>query len=171
MILSVQELREFITTDLTNTVLEAKLSAIEHLIRAYTNNNFQNRKIRCTSAIVDGVILAPSTYFADGDTVQITDSALNDGLFVYHLADNSVVPHPFDCEDNLITKVEYPPDIKMGVINLMHWDLNKRDKLGIASETISRHSVSYTSMDGSNSSHGFPSALMGFLKPYMKARF
>ena len=53
----------------------------------------------------------------------------------------------------------------------MKWDLDNRDKVGIASETISRHSVTYFSMDGDNSIMGFPKSLMGFLTPYKKARF
>ena len=65
----------------------------------------------------------------------------------------------------------YPMDVKMGVINLMKWELNNRDKVGVASESISRHSVTYFDMTGDNSTMGYPKALMGFLKPYMKARF
>ena len=66
---------------------------------------------------------------------------------------------------------EYPMDVKMGVINLMKWELNNRDKVGVASESISRHSVTYFDMSGDNSTMGYPKALLGFLKPYMKARF
>ena len=70
-----------------------------------------------------------------------------------------------------VLKVEYPADIKMGVINLMKWDKENRSKVGVQSETISRHSVTYFNMDGDNSSLGYPKSLTGFLKPYMKARF
>jgi len=65
----------------------------------------------------------------------------------------------------------YPMDVKMGVINLMKWELNNRDKVGVASESISRHSVTYFDMTGDNSSMGYPKALLGFLKPYRRARF
>lgn len=170
MILTVSELRNYIQSDWDDIILEDKLLAIESLIRAYTNNNFQNRKIRCESAIVDGVITAPSIYFRSGDTVQISNSELNDGLFVLQ-NDFSLSPLPYDCSENLITKVEYPNDVKMGAINLLKWDLDNRDKVGIASETISRHSVTYFNMDGDNSITGFPKSFMGFLEPYKKARF
>lgn len=66
---------------------------------------------------------------------------------------------------------EYPADIKMGVVNMLKWELENRDKVGIASETISRHSVTYFDMTGDNSTMGYPKALLGFLKPYMRARF
>lgn len=67
--------------------------------------------------------------------------------------------------------IEYPMDIKMGVVNLMKWDMNNRDKVGVQSESISRHSVAYYDMGTDNSVMGYPKALMGFLKPYMRARF
>ncbi len=66
---------------------------------------------------------------------------------------------------------EYPMDVKMGTINMLNWNLENREKVGIQSETISRHSVTYFNMDGDNSIMGYPKSLLGFLKPYMKARF
>lgn len=114
MIMTVAELRQFIETDETDQVLEAKLQALELSIQGYTNNNFKR---------------------------------------------------------HLTPEGEYPMDVKMGVVNLMKWELDNRDKVGVQSETISRHSVTYFNMDGDNSVMGFPKALMGFLKPYMKARF
>ena len=53
----------------------------------------------------------------------------------------------------------------------IEWDLENRDKVGIQSETISRHAVTYFNMDGDNSTVGYPKSLVGFLKPYKKARF
>ena len=66
---------------------------------------------------------------------------------------------------------DYPMDVKMGVVNLLKWDLNMRDKVGVASESISRHSVTYVDQTGANTVIGYPVALMGFLKPYKRARF
>ena len=114
MIMTVAELRQFIETEETDQVLEAKLQALELSVEGYTNNNFKR---------------------------------------------------------HLTPKGEYPMDVKMGVVNLMKWELDNRDKVGVQSETISRHSVTYFNMDGDNSIMGFPKALLGFLKPYMKARF
>ena len=65
----------------------------------------------------------------------------------------------------------YPMDVKMGVINMMKWELTSREKVGVASESISRHSVSYFDMTGDNTVMGYPKALLGFLTPYKKARF
>lgn len=66
---------------------------------------------------------------------------------------------------------EWPMDIKMGVVDLMKWKLGAGRKVGIAAETLSRHSVTYESMTADNSAMGYPKALTAFLKPYMCARF
>lgn len=76
-----------------------------------------------------------------------------------------------DFKRHLTGTGEYPMDVKMGVVNLLKWDLNMRDKVGVASESISRHSVTYVDQTGTNTVNGFPVSLMGFLKPYKKARF
>ena len=114
MLMTVAELRKYITTDESDEVLEAKLQALELSIQGYTNNDFKR---------------------------------------------------------HLTAEGEYPMDVKMGVVNLMKWELTNRDKVGVSSETISRHSVTYFNMDAGNSVMGFPVSLLGFLKPYKKARF
>lgn len=176
MIMSVEELKLYISTGETpDKVLEAKLQALELMIRSYTNNNFQKRAYRRTADIVGGLFVVEAlTPFKVGDTIQVTESRFSEGLYTVKDADDStftVNEDVIDEADVLVTKVEYPADVKLGVANLMKWDLEKRDKVGIQSETISRHSVTYFSMDGDNSSMGFPKSLMGFLKPYKKARF
>ena len=76
-----------------------------------------------------------------------------------------------DFKRHLTDEGEYPMDVKMGVVNLMKWELDMREKVGVASESISRHSVTYVDQTGANTLMGYPVALMGFLKPYKKARF
>ena len=114
MIISVEELKQYIATKDTDAMLEAKLQALELSIQRYTNNDFKR---------------------------FLTDEG------------------------------EYPADVKMGAINMLKWDFENRAKVGIQSETISRHSVTYYNMDGDNSTMGYPKSLLGFLKPYMRARF
>ena len=66
----------------------------------------------------------------------------------------------------------WPPDIKMGVVKLIKYDMSRTsEKAGIASETLSRHAVTYETRTAENTAMGYPLALMGFLKPYMRARF
>ena len=178
MILTVAELRNYITTDEEEQVLEAKLQALELLIRAYTNNNFQTRAFRAVAVAVaeeNKLLFNSPVPFKAGDTLQITESDfMQDELVtVDYTSDDSVtvVEDLADESGVVVTKVKYPMDVKMGVVNLMKWELDNREKVGVASETISRHSVTYVDQTGDNTIMGYPVALMGFLKPYRKARF
>lgn len=178
MILSVEELKSYISTDVQDAVLGAKLQALEILIRKYTNNNFQARAIRTVGTCAS----SGKTITCDkiipvkvGDTIQISESEYNPNMLcVITAISGNVLTVNEDLIDEdyvLITKISYPMDVKMGAVNMMAWDLDNRSKVGIQSETISRHSVTYFNMDGDNSLIGYPKSLVGFLKPYMKARF
>lgn len=175
MILTVEEFRSYVETDKSDAVLSSKLAALELLIRKYTNNNFQHRGFRTTADIRGNVFISEAMQpFDVGDTIQVTESQLNSGLYtVINTTDATfeVIDVLHNELDVLVTKVVYPVDVKMGVVNMLEWDLNNRSKVGIQSETISRHSVTYFSMDGDNASMGYPKSLVGFLKPYIKARF
>ena len=177
MIMTVSELRQFITTDVEDSVLEAKLQALELLIRAYTNNNFQARAFRAIAVAMSTghqLMTNQKNPFKAGDTLQITESELNAGLVNVRTSSNGTITVKEELYDEsgvVITKVVYPVDVKMGVANLLKWELDNRDKVGVASETISRHSVTYFNMDGDNSLMGYPKSLLGFLRPYKKARF
>lgn len=116
MLISVEEVRQFIDTDETDSALEFRIQALESFICKWTNNDFINR-----------------------ETMQ----------------------------------KEYPPDVKLGAINALKWDFAMRDKIGISSETISRHSVTYADAagNGDGTTSAYPLAVIGFLKPYMRARF
>lgn len=175
MILSandVMSLPEFIGQD--PDIIQEKLDAIEELIRSYTHNNFQNRMMRIEASSLDGEFYGTSPFFSVGDTLEVSQSGVNDGLYVI----TEVNPHTirvnrplYDVEYNLVTKVVYPAAIRKGVLDMMKWEISMRDKVGVQSETLSRHSVTYYNMDGDNSEMGYPKSLLGFLKPYMKARF
>lgn len=158
----------------SEAALKRKLNAVEHLIRSYTNNNFQNRSIRLHGKSVGDTVIGDASFFKVGDTVQISQSDVNDGLYlVTEVADDFIRldAELFNVPNNLVTKVEYPTDIQEGVLELMLWEVKNRQKVGIKSETLSRHSVSYYDQDADNQVMGYPVALLGFLKPYMKARF
>ena len=108
-----------------------------------------------------------------GDTVQISQSMVNDGLYkITELGDDFIrVDQELYKSTNLITKVEYPADVRAGVLELLKWDIKNRQKTGVKSETLSRYSVTYFDQDANNQVMGYPVTLLGFLKPYIKARF
>ena len=168
----VMELPEFVGQN--EKVIAAKLNAVELAIRSYTNNNFQNRYVRLHAESIENRLLGTSDFLRVGDTVQISQSQVNDGLYVItEMGDDfiRVNDNLYKYPDNLVTKIEYPADIKAGVLDLMKWEVKNRQKVGIKSETLSRHSVSYYDQDANNQVMGYPVSLLGFLKPYMKARF
>lgn len=174
MIVSVEKLlsmEEFKGMDAET--LSMKLGAIESLIRSYSNNNFQNRAMRTEAPAVNGVLLGHSPYFKAGDTVQISQSIVNDGLYVVTEVTPDMVKvdrELYDTPLNTVTKVVYPADIQKGAIDLMVWEKNNRQKVGVKSETLSRHQVTYYDQDSGNQAMGYPVSLLGFLKPYMKPR-
>lgn len=176
MIISVDELMQMPEfSGMSNTVLKRKLNGIEDLIRAYTNNNFQNRLKRFSAPSSDSIVRGWCELINVGDTVQITES-INNGLYVVESINETSETMILDADliddgHNLITKIEYPDAIVDGVVNLMVWEVQNRQKVGIQSETLSRHSVTYFAQDAGNQLMGYPVTLLGFLKPYIKARF
>ncbi|MBD5473666.1 MAG: hypothetical protein HDR20_12475 [Lachnospiraceae bacterium] len=155
-------------------VLSAKLKAVENLIRSYTNNNFQNRTMRIEAPVINGMIQGHCPYFRVGDTVQISQSKVNDGLYeITEITDTAIKVDGeiYDFPVNIVTKVIYPPDVQKGVVDLMIWEKDNRKKVGIKSEELSRHSVTYYDQDSNNQVMGYPVSLLGFLKPYVKPRF
>lgn len=174
MIIALDIYKQLVPNDQQNDqVLEMKLQALELMVRKYTNNNFQNRNVRFECASNIQILDIQTPFLKVGDTVQISQSLYNDGLYVVNDTSNGItLDKPlFDEGKMLVTKIEYPSDVVMGVVELMKWEMNNRSKVGIASETISRHSVTYFNMDGDNSIMGYPKSLMDFLRPYIKARF
>ena len=151
-----------------------KLAVIESAIRKHTNNNFQNRNIRFIADIKNGVIQVSSPYLKVGDTIEISNG-INKGLYTVSTVSETITTDTelFDSEENLITKIEYPLEVIEGAIDLLDWELVQKgkEKSGIASETISRHSVSYVQRTGDNTINGYPVELFNFCKEYKKARF
>lgn len=174
MIISVNELKrnpKFAEYD--DEVLEMELKAIEAAIRSYTNNNFQDRRKRIVCASWGGVLQGTSPYFKVGDTVEVSRSN-NAGLYVITAIDGEKITvdgELYDEVQNYITKVIYPADVVAGALRMLDWKLTQSGKVGVQSESISRHSVTYFNMDGDNSIMGYPKSLLGFLKPYKCVRF
>ncbi len=175
MIMSLTEYRQYNPNDPeTDSALEARLQALESVIRAYTNNNFQKRSFRFSCPVINGKLYYSTNLIKAEDTVQISESALNDGLYVVKTLASDTISLDAELIDEdyvLVTKIVYPADVKMGIVNLLKWENQNRAKVGIQSESISRHSVTYFDLSESNTVAGYPKALMGFLTPYMKARF
>lgn len=171
MIISLEELRsEKDLSTLSDTQLEMMSNGIEDFIRQYTNNNFINKNVTYNTPSVDGKLNTVSSMFNVGDTVLISNSKYNNGLYVIQSIDGTLNKALFDDDNNKVTLVTYPDAVKVGVVKLMRYSALMDGKMGISSESISRHSVSYAQPTG-DAIGGYPSIIMSFLKPYMKARF
>lgn len=168
----VMSLPEFMHMD--EKQVQKKLDALELLIRKYTNNNFQNRHIRFSASSLGNRIKWCHPFIRVDDTIQISESNVNDGLYVItEIGDDfiRVDSELFPVDHNLVTKVEYPVDVQQGVIKMLQWEVESMNRIGIKSETLSRHSVTYFDQDKNNQVMGFPVSLLGFLETYKKARF
>ena len=175
MIMTVAEYREHVDTDAHDNVIESRLKAIELFIRKHTHNNFQVKGTGRIADVVGGLFTVEALNpYKVGDTIHISGSDKNDGLYTIKEADDysfKVNEPTRDEIDVFVTLVDYPEDIKVGVRELMKYDLETRKKAHVQSETISRHSVTYKVPEASDTVKGYPQHLMGFLELYMKARF
>lgn len=174
MLMTVEELRRYMETDEDDQVLEARLQALESFIRGYTHNHFTLRHTARLADIVGGTfMLDEAADFEPGDTVQVSGDR-NKGLYtVKEASEGAFTVQGKTCDelDAFVVKVDYPMDVKLGAVALLKWDLTNRDKAGVQSESISRHSVTYADQTVETITAGYPAALMGFLQPYMCARF
>ncbi len=173
MIVDLERAKACLPEEVPEDTLKEKLRALEELIRAYTNNRFQERRVRAVVPSSDETLMWDMPYLKAGDTVEIGES-LNDGLYIVREVKDGLVyldRELYPLPHNLATKIVYPADVQEGVLNLLKWEYTMRDKVGIKSETLSRHSVTYYDQDAGNQVMGYPASLMGFLSPYIKARF
>lgn len=172
MIISVENLKRQIDCGTAaDDLITVKLEAIEAVIRAYTNNNFQQREIRFVGRSEGNSVYGSPQFFSVDDTVQISGSGVNDGLYSVIMAntdrldlDKSLMPTEF----NLVTKVKYPVDVIRCAVDLYQWKQTMGEKVGIKSETISRHSVTYE--DSATLFMGYPVGILNGLNLYKKAR-
>lgn len=175
MIISISKIKEFVVEldGWTDARIIHKLKAIESVIRQYTNNSFKDTEIRRTADIVGGLFSAEALIpFDEGDTVQISETVFNKGLFTIAEVEDSTFTVEEDVKDEkgvLVTKIVYPPDVIDCAINLMEWEIKFRGKVGIKSETLSRHFVTYE--DSSQMFNGYPVGILNALNLYRKARF
>lgn len=149
------------------------LDAIEVEVRTITNNNFQNTHIRYKDVtfISDNVIGVKNKVVGlkTDDTIQINYSGYNDGIYtVVSVTDDTIVFKEgsfteIDLNGAMLTKVEYPADIKRGVKQMLQYDKITRGKEGIASESIARMSITYRD--------GYPAGTLSFLARYEKMRW
>lgn len=176
MILSVDELKNQVECgELTDEKILFRLKSIEEVIRQYTHNNFQNRNVRFVAESSDNRLIGSHSFFRVGDTIQISQSMVNDGLYeIQAVSDDylTIDKDLFDYPHNVVTKIEYPADVVQCAIDLFEWKMNFGSKVGVKSEseTLSKHSESTTYEDSSTLFYGYPMGILKGLAKHMKAR-
>ena len=177
MIISVEDVKKRITTNLDDSVLEEKLQALEVQVREYTNNRFLKKPyVRINADIRGGVFTSESLIpFKVGDTIQVSvgRDAIDCGLYTVKEISGTTFTVNEDVDDitnTTVSLVQYKADVRIGVVELLDWKLKNADKVGLSAETISRHSQTFdrTSID---KNFGVPNDLLTFLKPYKNPRF
>lgn len=172
MIITIEDLKKQVNCGTaTDDVITTKLEAIEAVIRAYTNNNFQQRSIRFAGRSDDSNVYGVPQFFTVGDTVQISESGVNNGLYTITAVYTDSIEldkELFPVDNNLVTKIKYPPDVIQCAVDLYKWKQTMGDKVGVKSETLSRHSVTYE--DSVTLFMGYPVGILNGLNLYKKAR-
>lgn len=158
------------------------LNGIEQAIRAETNNPFQNLQVRfCNLRFEDEttiVVFDEVEGLRTGDTIQVSGSKWNNGLYVIESIAGNIITLNDDSrlfigndESAFITKVEYPPDIVFGVTKLLKYDAKMSDKIGLKSKTVSRMSETYYDQNSTETVAGYPAAMMSFIDKYRKMKW
>lgn len=183
MIISLEEIKKFldINDNTKDYELTFKLSAIETMVRNKTNNKFLDTRVRVNKHLFfnNGNTITGTNFkalgFRKGNTIDIDDSIQSNGVYEVLEATETYIKVKEDIQEEecncLITKVNYPSDIKLGVIKLLQYDNKMADKIGIKQETISRVSTTYYDVNSSESVEGYPAALLKFMNKYKKLRW
>lgn len=163
-------------------ITQEKLDGLENYIRSYTSNNFQVFKIRIKGLLsfkeneISGI--ANFLGFKVGDTIEVSQTVYNDGLYVIEsmdeangtlkVADDSKLPFiEFETNKGFITKVSYPPAILSGVRDILNYEEKTKDNIGVKSETISRWTRTFVNPNDGRSQGGYPEHLMNFLDEFV----
>lgn len=174
MIISLQEAH-----DIDPNITTWDLKAYETQVRGLTNNNFQHPHIRMTNiGLVGDKIIAPKEFigFKLGDTIEIYNSKFNDGLYAVESvsAYELTVDADFVSEVTIqggVAKIDYPADIKAGLLNVIRYNQKMGDKVGVKSESVARMSTTYFDVSNTDNVEGIPSSQWAFLNKYKKIRW
>lgn len=166
-----------------HSITQDALNAFETMVRNVTNNNFQNLKTRIKIGSIDdndgtAVITAADNVkgYRIGDTVEINGTDYNDGLGVVTAVSGNAITidrKRVELEQALgyVTRVDYPADLAIGILDLIKYDVSMADKQGVKSMSVSRLSYTYLDVNASDNAEGYPAAKLSFLDKYRKLRW
>lgn len=170
MIIPIADLRKLIDTDEDDFKLGFRINAVERSIRSYTHNHFIIKDSVEEMSVTDGILHAVGP-FSLYDTVELFHTGRYDGIYTIEevQGDGSyLLSEKIPGAKGTVALVRYPADVIAGAVSMISYDISSEGKEGVASETISRHSVSYMNLGQSNTIAGYPMKITSFLKPYRK---
>jgi len=198
MIATKPEIKAFlaITSTTQDSLIDRLIPVIEDDIREYCHNDFRDGNVYMQSSDIlftrnttsadtitydgtgDGFT---DSQFKDGQTVRVQGSYNNDGFFEVESVSSttltmySTTSRPYFqemvTEDEalyiVINKVKYPDALKFVVSQMANYKLKTYD-YSVQSETVSRYSVTYNTLDMAS---GYPKAMMSGLNRWRKPVF
>lgn len=177
MIIPLQQAQRF-----DPNITQDQLDGFEASIRQITSNNFQVKDVRGHGiTIAENVVSFKRDLLTKsvrvGDTIEIYGAGINDGLYTIKdvnglLLTLDVAPRVSGVfREAIASLVVYPADVKVGIENLIKYDVKMGSKIGVKSETVSRMSTTYYDVNSAESTSGYPANLMNFIKKYEKMRW
>lgn len=157
------------------------LNAYEEKVRILTNNHFHVPGVRIVGLNIGlkGVIKKPPEFVGlfVGDTVEISGTRYNDGLFEVSEIDNESITLngdrwvPENVKNGVLVLVRYPDDVLDGVSKLIDYRAKMGSKSGLKSKTVARMSETYFDVNAADNVDGFPASMFSFLNKYKKLRW
>ena len=169
--------------NINKTITQLELDAYENTIRELTNNKFHHGFIKNSNLAFthDSIISSEELVgYRVGDTVEIINTKFNNGLWLIEkVVDDYILKIVTDDkqmtestgETAVVFKIEYPADIKIGLLEVIKYKTKMANKIGIKSERISRTSVTYHDVSATDNTEGIPSSYWSFLDKYRKLRW
>lgn len=164
-------------------ITQLELDAYENTVRELTNNKFHHKFIQNDNLVFtsDSIIASGELVgYRPGDTVEVINTKYNNGLWIVEEVEDEHIlivdteaKQLVDSADDkaVVFKVEYPTDIKIGLLGVIGYKSKMASKVGIKSESISRKSVTYQDVSAQDNVEGIPASHWAFIKKYRKIKW
>lgn len=159
---------------------EQDLLSVEAAIRQLTNNRFYrevNRQpaVRYNVEIKDGELITRSDIqgIRVGDRIELAGTYYNPELLTVESVEGKkiLINKAEELLDEkrsgmFITLIQYPADVKAGVVNLLKYQHKMGDKMGLKSISIARVTHTYYDVTANDNVEGVPASLFDFIRKY-----
>lgn len=162
---------------ISSEITEDDLLHLARVIIGYTNNNFRS-KYSAKIIQLEGQLLKIEGHnpFRTGDLVELNHEGTSGHFFIEDVTENGVqinidnrTPGPIEPDDMVLYLIAFPPDVEIGLADVLKNKTRRMAKAGIKSESIGRMAVTYADVSESpRSIYGVEESQFSFLEPYRK---